>query len=382
MSMTSACVCLLFHGAVAVSGARPSVSDASRAGGDAVTDVDVGVDARSPTDGGFDRAITVASAVAVKLYGQGAGLEVGYGSGILVSADGLVLTVYSLLIDARVVRATIADGTRYEADVVAHDKPRQLALLRLRRPRRVDALGEPVADSDNPLPTLAFADLTVTTKLQRGDWIIAAGNPFRVANGAEPVSIAHGVFCLRTRLDAKRRLRDFPYHGDVLVIDAITSNPGAPGSVVVDLDGRLVGMIGREVTSNQTNTHFNYAIPRDVLHGFFLEATGQSPTDGASSGSSDRETWGAFDTGIRLSRAGYRTVLPFVERVRRQSPAGLAGVRQDDLIMSVNGTNVTVVAEYEKRLETLPVSESIDLVIRRGRRIMTIRIEPPKEVGE
>ena len=380
--MISTGVCLLFYGSVAVSGADPSASDAPRADADVVADMDVGADARSPTDGGFDAAISAASAVAVKLYGRGAGREVGYGSGILVSADGLVLTVYSLLIDARVVRATIADGTRYEADVVAHDKPRQLALLRLRRPRRVDQFGEPVVDPGDPAATFAFADLAITGELQRGDWIIAAGNPFRVANGAEPVSIAHGVFCLRTRLDAKRRLRDFPYHGEVLVIDAITSNPGAPGSVVVDLDGRLVGMIGREVTSNQTNTHFNYAIPRDVLHDFFLGATGQSPTDGGLPGSTDRVTLGAFDTGIRLSRAGYRTILPFVERVRRQSPAGLAGVRQDDLIMSVNGTNVTDVSQYNKRLETLPASEPIDLVIRRGRRIMTIRIEPPKEVGE
>ena len=69
--------------------------------------------------------------------------------------------------------------------------------------------------------------------LQPADWVLAAGNPFKVAEGAEPVSISHGVFSTRTRLDAKRRVREFPYHGDVLVIDAATSNPGSPGSALV-----------------------------------------------------------------------------------------------------------------------------------------------------
>jgi S1-C subfamily serine protease len=75
-----------------------------------------------------------------------------------------------------------------------------------------------------------------------------------------------------------------------------------------------------------------------------------------------------------LSKVGYRKVPPFVERVRRGSPAEQAGVRKDDLILSVNGRRVTDVADCRARLRGLAPEEPITLVIRRGRRIVNVRI--------
>ena len=335
--------------------------------------------------GGFDRAIESALPRVVKLYGLGVGLEAGYGTGVIISEDGLVVTVFSLLIDARRVRAVAPDGRTYEARVLARDYPRQLALLQLKSPTQD-------AQSVGPF---AFFDLACDPENKRagesgaslrpGDWVVAVGNAFKVADGAEPASIAHGVFSTRTRLDARRRVKDFPYTGDVLVIDAITSNPGAPGGALVDLEGRLVGMIGRQVTSNLTHTHFNYAIPSDVLCDFLQNATSDSASDPMQiAGFILRERMGrnvsekSFDPGIRLSKAGYRTILPFVERVRRNSPAARAGVRKDDLILAVNGKNVADVKEYESRLRALQPGEPVTLVIRRGRTILTTELVDPE----
>lgn len=327
---------------------------------------------------GFDRAIAAAMPRVVKLYGLGAGLQAGYGTGVIVSEDGLVLTVYSLLIDARRIRAVTSDGTVYEADVVHRDSQRQLALLQL-KPVTTDEASA-LKQTVGPFP---FFDPAHEATLRPGDWVLAAGNSFKVAHGAEPLSLAHGVFSARTRLDARRRLRDFPYRGDVLVIDAITSNPGAPGSALVNLDGDLVGMIGRQVVSNLTHTHFNHAVPRDVLYEYFVEVTATDSDD--ISRQSERERLAAvpqaeppFDPGIRLSRTGYQRVLPFVEHVRSGSPADQAGVRKDDLILSVNGRNVPDTAAYEARVNMLAPDEPIDLVIRRGRGILSIRVETSK----
>jgi serine protease Do len=302
----------------------------------------------------------------------------------MVSGDGLVLTVLSLLIDARRVRAVTSDGRLYEADVVHRDSKRQLALLSLRAmpgeeppSGRRGSVETPTRSAGRRSPALPFFDLSIEATLRPGDWVLAAGNPFKVAEGAEPVSVLHGVFSARTRLDARRRLRDFPYRGDVLVIDAITSNPGAPGSALVNLDGQFVGMIGREVISNLTHTHFNYAVPRDVLHAYFLEATAirDGEFKAADWESARKVDQTAFDHGIRLSRVGYRKVLPFVERVRSGSPADKAGVRRDDLILSVNGRQVPDAASFDARLEALAPQEPIHLVIRRGRAIVSVRID-------
>ncbi|MFQ5493956.1 MAG: S1C family serine protease [Phycisphaerae bacterium] len=329
---------------------------------------------------GFSHAIDSVLPRVVKLYGLGAGLQAGYGSGVIVSPDGQVLTVFSLLIDARRIRAVAWDGRDYGATVLYRDRRRQLALLQLTPP---DAPAD--ATSTEPVGPLPYFDLSQETTLTPGDWILAAGNAFKVATGAEPVSLAHGIFSIRTRLDARRRLKDFPYRGDVLVIDAIAANPGAPGSAVVNLDGRFVGMIGRVVTSNLTHTHFNYALPRDVLHEFLEQA--RRAADEGSTGprmslrSRRLERTAARDRrdpGIRLSRVGYRTVLPFVDRVRPDSPAHRAGVRKDDLILSVNGRSVPDAAAYDKRLATLSPGEPLKLVIRRGNEILSLRIDTEK----
>ncbi|MHC4695131.1 MAG: S1C family serine protease [Planctomycetota bacterium] len=345
--------------------------------------------------GGYNRAIESASVRVVKLYGLGAGIQEGYGTGIVVSEDGLVVTVLSLLIDARVVRAIAHDGTRFEAHVVHRDPRRQLALLQLRESERsahrtqresARAKTRGSADGVGPLPFFDLAREMQEAMLRPGMWVLAAGNPFKIADGAEPVTVAHGVFSGWTRLDARRRVKDFPYHGEVLVIDAITSNPGAPGSALVDLEGDLVGMIGRVVLSNMTHTHFNYAIPREVLHAFMLEAAAPAPDAAMAAGQelpgTAHRAVARVDPGIRLTRAGYRKVLPFVERLRRDSPAARAGVRKDDLILSLNGQAMPDVAAYDARLSVLSPDEPIDLVIRRGRTILSIRIEGNVETSK
>lgn len=326
---------------------------------------------------GWDRAIDALLPRVVKLYGLSVGSQAGYGTGVVVSPDGLLLTVNSLLIDARRVRVVTSDGTLREAEVVRRDAQRQLALLRLFPLQTADAAAN--------ASVLAHFDLgcdpagiVEPDPLRPGDWLLVAGNPFKVADGAELASLAHGVFSTRIRLDARRAAKDFPYHGDVLVIDAITGNPGAAGSAVVDLEGRFVGLIGREVTSNLTHTHLNYAIPRDVLCDFMKEPATPKPNkvDGASE-TTDLAT-AVTDWGIRLTRTGYRKLPPMVERVRRDSSAERAGIRQDDLILSVNGANVSDPDEFEERVRRLRPGEDLDLVVRRGRSIVSIRLEAEK----
>lgn len=321
--------------------------------------------------GGFDRAIESATARAVKLYGLGAGIQEGYGTGVLVSADGLVLTVNSLLIDGRNLYAVTSDGARYEFEVVHRDEPTQLALLRLRPPRTYDTQGRevPVEAALGPFP---YFDLDGDAAVAAGEWVITAGNAFRVATGAEPVSIAHGICSVRTRLDARRRVSDFPYTGDVLVIDAISSNPGAPGSALVNLDGELVGLIGRTVVSNLTHTHLNYAVPRDVLQHFVQEAL--DPQREAAVESTVAAA--ATDFGIRMMKTGYQNTLPFVERVALGSAAARAGLKRDDLVLAVNGRDVATLADYERRMALVRPGEPVELVVRRDRKILTIRIEP------
>lgn len=341
---------------------------------------------------GFRKAIESALPRVVKLYGLGVGAQSGFGSGVLVSPDGLVLTEFSLLIDAENIRVVTHDGVTYEADVVFRDADRQLALLRIKpRPLSDSGAEKQVASSAGTIDEFPYFEVPCSStdgssnvqscpQLRAGDWVLAAGNPFKVADGDEPVSVAHGVFSARTRLDARRKVKDFPYRGDVLAIDAITSNPGGPGSALVDVEGRFVGMVGRVVVSNRTHTHFNYAIPRDVLAEFLRDAT--DPANPSKTRmtrrTSDDESNPPLDAGIRIARTGYKTLPPFVDRVRKGSPADKAGVLKDDLILSVNNVNVADVREFDESWRMLEPGQPIDLILRRDRRILSVRLEPEK----
>jgi len=285
----------------------------------------------------------------VKIVGARVGQTVGYGCGIVVSADGLVLTVDSGLLDGRNVRAYLPDGTPCRLAPVRADHDRQLALLRM------------VADDDTNTSGCAWFDLDAAADPVRGTTVWASGNPFKVAAGAEPVSFARGVLAGTTRLDATRGTQDFPYRGEVLVIDAITSTPGFAGGPLVDADGRLLGMIGRMVEARMTHTMLNYAVPARVLADFVRSATDRAAVSAATA----QPPRTAYH-GIKFFELGYQANPVYVERVRRDSPAARAGIRKDDLIIGADGKPVPKLEALERIIADFLPGDTLELTVLRG----------------
>ena len=149
------------------------------------------------------------------------------------------------------------------------------------------------------------------------------------------------------------------------MIDAISSNPGAPGGAVVTADGRLVGMIGKVIESNSTNTRLNYAIPSDVLH---MYLSGKEPVIA--------DTAKPASLGIRLFKLAGRKSPAYIDRVLRGSPASKAKLRPDDLIVAIAGERVNNDRDYEEILETLIPGKEIAIVVKRRQKIIEVRITP------
>ena len=79
-------------------------------------------------------------------------------------------------------------------------------------------------------PLFEAFTLGSSNPVHAGDWILAVGNPFKVAEGEEPLSAMKGIISGRTKLAAVRGTQEFPYLGEVLLLDAITTGPGQAGS--------------------------------------------------------------------------------------------------------------------------------------------------------
>ena len=312
-----------------------------------------GAAAQDQPGGPFADAIDTACERVVKVYGGTLGSEKGYGSGVIVSPDGRIVTTLSLLLEGRSIRVVLADGRRFPARVTRRDPGRQLALLEI---------------DGSDLPSF---DVSSSAHLQPADWIISAANPFKVAEGRESVSISIGVLSGRTRLKARIRARDFPYDGPVLLTDVIVSSPGAAGGALVDAQGRLVGVIGRAVISRNTNTWVNYALPVEQVAAFLADP--QAATRDADAG--DAEPTSAADLGIRLFDVGGRVRPAYVERVRPGSPAEKAGIRPGDLIVSADGTSVATCEEFRAALSGLRPGQSVELVAKRGERVIARTVE-------
>jgi len=296
----------------------------------------------------------------VRLYGASIGREPGYGAGVLVSADGKVVTVLSLLIESPSVQAITADGRRWRATVKARDERRHLALLQLEAPGNPD--GSDPSEVEAPRASFPFFAPGDSTALPRGAQVLAAANPFNIAEGNEAVSVTLGTFSGRSRLSARRGTQPFPYHGEVLVLDSVTSNPGSPGGAVIDLEGRWIGLIGKRVHSTFTNTSLNYAVPVEEVVSFLSEAEGGEVAERTEPG-------GEPYHGIRFFELGYNRKLLYVESVRPNSPAERAGLRPDDLIMSVDGQPVSGLKQFRELMTKFKPGDQTTLVIKRGDRL-------------
>ena len=199
--------------------------------------------------------------------------------------------------------------------------------------------------------------------------MVAVCNAFKVADKSEPISATLGVISLRTSIEAMLNRRDVAYKGDLVLIDAITSNPGAGGGAVVTLDGRLVGMVGKIINSSETNTRLNYAVPTSTLYAFLQGKT--IATDQRS----DLPKKKAY-LGIKLFKLGGRNSPAYVDRVVKGSPADSADLKPDDLIISVGGTKIGTVKQYQQALESLDPDQEVVVVFKRGDNLIRQIIKP------
>ena len=290
-----------------------------------------------------------------KVYGAGVGRVEGFATGIVISADGQILTSQGVFLDGRQVKVVLADGSEHLATIMKRDRTAQLAILKIQA------------------ETPKFFELSTDPVGEKGDWVIAICNSFKVADKEEPVSATLGVISLRTSIEARLNKRDVAYKGELVLIDAITSNPGAAGGAVLTADGKLVGLVGKIINSSETNTRLNYAVPSSRLVQF-VEGKVDPIADAKPVVQSQQA-----DLGVILFKFGGRSNPAYVDRVVRGSPAATSKVKTDDMIVSLDGNKIGSVRDYARVLETLRPDEEVLMIVKRGVEMVRISITPRKK---
>jgi serine protease Do len=295
----------------------------------------------------------------VKIYGAGGfrGLEA-YQSGFLISSEGHVLTVWSYVLDTDFITVTLNDGRKFDAKLLAADPRLELAVLKI---------------DGKDLPCF---DLAAASKATLGSRVLAFSNLFGVATGNEPASVQHGSVSAVARLDARRGAYEAPYRGPAYILDAMTNNPGAAGGALVNRQGQLLGMLGKELRNSMTNTWLNYAIPvsemtktiDEIRAGRFVKRPTEDPQ------TKPKQAWNVDQLGIALVPDVLERTPPYIDEVRKSSPAGAAGLRPDDLVLFVNDKFIQSCKGLRSELEYIDRIDKVKLSVLRGQELIEVTL--------
>ncbi len=315
----------------------------------------------------------------VKIFGTGGfkGLP-SYGTGIMVSPQGHVLTVNNHILTTTMVRVHLYDSRILNAKVIFREPELDLAMLKIE------------GDIDF-MPHYDIEEAKKQPLAENGDWIFASSNSFQIATRDEPMSIMHGVVAAYSELRGRRGVFEAPFSGEVYFVDCIANNPGAAGGALTNRKGQLLGIVGRELKNTLTDTWINYAVPVQAKIEFKREDKLVKVDIAEFVSESIAGKYRQSEKVARQDRGGYTGVVlvanpvmatpPYVEEVEPGSPAYNAGLRPDDLILYVDGELVSTIKLYREIMSQIPPGSEIKMEIQRGNKLESIKLkvlEPKK----
>jgi S1-C subfamily serine protease len=286
--------------------------------------------------------------VAERLSPSVASLRVrrGAGSGVVITPDGFMLTSAHVVGRTRHVQASFTDGRELAAEVVGADPMSDLAVVR--------------AEGDGLVP----AELGDAERLRVGQLVVAIGNPHGFAG-----SVTAGVisFLGRSLPTAGGRIVD-----NVIQTDAAL-NPGNSGGALADGLGRVVG-----INTAVAGIGLGLAVPINTAT---RRIVGSLMTEGRFRRAYIGIAGGERPLPPRVARALGRPRGVEVVEVVDGSPAAVAGLRAEDLIVAVNGEPVQRVDHVQRLMIGDLIGERVVLDVIRGGRELTVELEPVELVG-
>jgi serine protease Do len=156
------------------------------------------------------------------------------------------------------------------------------------------------------------------------------------------------------------------------------SNPGSAGGPVIIGDGKLVGIVGKEVRSAELAIWINYVIPvqniRSVLEAVLEGRAETNPKPPRTQEPNRRQLAGVDLRGIRLLPEVLDRTPPFVDGVEIDSPAELAGLRPDDLVVYIGETLVEDTADLRAALLEVSTDAPIKVVVLRNEELLALEL--------
>ena len=256
------------------------------------------------------------------------------GSGVIVGADGIVVTNHHVVAGATEITVVLSDRREYDAKVLGSDERSDVAVLKLKT-------------KGDKLPTLPFGD---SEALEVGDLVLAIGNPFGFSQ-----SVTSGI------VSALSRSKGPNDYGTFIQTDAAI-NPGNSGGALVNMSGQLVGINSWIASPTGSYVGIGFAIPSTLVKAVLNSITQTGKVVHAYVGLSGQAV--SQDIAQNLGLAKPEGIL--ISQVAKGGPAAAAGIRPGDIIVAINGKPVDDPESMRFRLATLPMGSVAHITFLRG----------------
>ncbi len=238
----------------------------------------------------------------------------GQGSGVIIRADGYIVTNHHVVDDANEIRVTLADGTEFpEARIIGTDPETDLALI------KIDAEG---------LRPARFAD---SDEIQVGQWVLAVGNSLGFAN-----TVTAGIVSAKGRPRIARTR-----YGNLIQTDAAI-NPGNSGGPLVNLQGEVIGINTAISTRTGGFMGIGFAIPANMARSVTRSILERGEVVRGYLGITMERL-----TAKQAANAGYEGAGVYVKEVTQGSPAELASVEVGDIITAIEAREVSQMSQLQ-----------------------------------
>lgn len=262
--------------------------------------------------------------------------KVGTGSGVIISADGYIVTNNHVVEGADEVEITMNDNRTFDAQVIGTDPSTDLALI------KVESTNLPILDIAN------------SDEVEVGEWVLAVGNPFNLAS-----TVTAGIVSAKARnisiLKDKAAIESF------IQTDAAV-NPGNSGGALVNTNGELVGINTAIATPTGTYAGYSFAVPSNIVKKVISDLMDFGIVQRGFLGVMIRDLNGnlAEELGLKITQGVY------VDSLMSDGSAKQSGIEKGDVIIKVDGLSVKSAPELQELIGRHRPGDMVNVTVSRN----------------
>lgn len=287
----------------------------------------------------------------------------GYGSGVIISPDGYIITNNHVIKGADEIKIRMNDGTMLDAELVGTDPNTDIAIVKIK--------------AEN-LHYLTFGD---SDELQLGDWVLAVGNPLNLNTTVTAGIVsakARDIQLIGTKYKRNRYGQVVGVERDPNVIESFIQtdaviNPGNSGGALVNLRGELVGINTALKSPTGAYAGYSFAIPSIIAKKVMMDIIEFGEVKRAALGVTIITVNPDFAKKEKLDvKSGV-----YVSDLNVEGGAALAGLKKGDVILSINDHYVLSSSQLQEQVMKYSPGENVQILINRkgSEKVFTVELK-------